>query len=134
MSEHPIENLMMTAMDSIQDMIDVNTIIGETIPFCFMLSVRASISSLSITLYGCPSQGCKLLISRVFFWIQCMDSKRVNWVLLHTIIQKMDGLRPPHIQALRTVVYWLLLIMHSLIVIILSVSMDASIGQSLQSM
>ena len=31
MSEHPIENLMMTAMDSIQDMIDVNTIIGETI-------------------------------------------------------------------------------------------------------
>ena len=31
MSEHPIESLMMTAMDSIQDMIDVNTIIGETI-------------------------------------------------------------------------------------------------------
>ena len=31
MSEHLIESLMMTAMDSIQDMIDVNTIIGETI-------------------------------------------------------------------------------------------------------
>jgi len=31
MSEHPIENLMMTAMSSIQDMVDVNTIIGETI-------------------------------------------------------------------------------------------------------
>lgn len=31
MSEHPIEGLMMTAMDSIQDMIDVNTIIGEPI-------------------------------------------------------------------------------------------------------
>ncbi len=31
MSEHPIENLMMTAMDSIQDMVDVNTIIGEPI-------------------------------------------------------------------------------------------------------
>ena len=31
MSEHPIENLMMTAMGSIQDMVDVNTIIGEPI-------------------------------------------------------------------------------------------------------
>ena len=31
MSEHPIEGLMTTAMSSIQDMIDVNTIIGESI-------------------------------------------------------------------------------------------------------
>ena len=31
MSEHPIENLMLTAMSSIQDMVDVNTIIGEPI-------------------------------------------------------------------------------------------------------
>ena len=31
MSEHPIESLMMTAMSSIQDMVDVNTIIGEPI-------------------------------------------------------------------------------------------------------
>ena len=31
MSEHPIENLMMTAMSSIQNMVDVNTIIGEPI-------------------------------------------------------------------------------------------------------
>ena len=31
MSEHPIEGLMNTAMNSIQDMIDVNTIIGEPI-------------------------------------------------------------------------------------------------------
>ena len=29
MSEHPIEGLMITAMNSIKDMIDVNTIIGE---------------------------------------------------------------------------------------------------------
>lgn len=29
MNEHPIEGLMLTAMNSIQDMIDVNTIIGE---------------------------------------------------------------------------------------------------------
>lgn len=31
MSEHPIEGLMITAMNSLQDMIDVNTIIGEPI-------------------------------------------------------------------------------------------------------
>ena len=31
MSEHPIENLMMTAMSSIQNMVDVNTIIGDPI-------------------------------------------------------------------------------------------------------
>lgn len=31
MGEHPIEGLMTTAMNSIQDMIDVNTIIGEPI-------------------------------------------------------------------------------------------------------
>lgn len=31
MSEHPIESIMMTAMSSIQDMVDVNTIIGEPI-------------------------------------------------------------------------------------------------------
>ena len=29
--EHPIEGLMLTAMNSIQDMVDVNTIIGEPI-------------------------------------------------------------------------------------------------------
>lgn len=31
MNEHPIENLMVTAMSSIQNMVDVNTIIGEPI-------------------------------------------------------------------------------------------------------
>jgi len=31
MNEHPIENLMKTAMSSIQNMVDVNTIIGEPI-------------------------------------------------------------------------------------------------------
>ena len=31
MSEHPIEGLMLTAMNSIKDMVDVNTIIGEPI-------------------------------------------------------------------------------------------------------
>ena len=31
MSEHPIEGLMLTAMNSIKDMIDVNTIIGDPI-------------------------------------------------------------------------------------------------------
>ena len=31
MSEHPIQGLMLTAMDSIKEMVDVNTIIGEPI-------------------------------------------------------------------------------------------------------
>lgn len=31
MSEHPIENLMTTAMSSLRDMIDVNTIVGDTV-------------------------------------------------------------------------------------------------------
>ena len=31
MAEHPIEGMMITAMNSIKDMIDVNTIIGEPI-------------------------------------------------------------------------------------------------------
>ena len=31
MAEHPIENLMVTAMSSLRDMIDVNTIVGETV-------------------------------------------------------------------------------------------------------
>lgn len=31
MAEHPIENLMMTAMSSLRDMIDVNTIVGDLV-------------------------------------------------------------------------------------------------------
>lgn len=31
MNEHPIEGLMLTAMNSIREMVDVNTIIGEPI-------------------------------------------------------------------------------------------------------
>lgn len=31
MTEHPIENLMVTAMSSLRDMIDVNTILGDTV-------------------------------------------------------------------------------------------------------
>ena len=43
MEEHPIEGLMFTAMDSIKDMIDVNTIIGETI------NIRENISIIPIS-------------------------------------------------------------------------------------
>ena len=31
MNEHPIEGLMNTTMENLKDMIDVNTVIGETI-------------------------------------------------------------------------------------------------------
>ena len=39
MSEHPIESLMMTTMSSIQDMVDVNTIIGEPIETQFGITI-----------------------------------------------------------------------------------------------
>ena len=31
MAEHPIDNLMVTAMNSLRDMIDVNTIVGDMV-------------------------------------------------------------------------------------------------------
>ena len=31
MADHPIDNLMVTAMNSLRDMIDVNTIVGDTV-------------------------------------------------------------------------------------------------------
>ena len=31
MSQHPIENLIKTAMESIMDMMDVNTVVGDTV-------------------------------------------------------------------------------------------------------
>ena len=38
-NEHPIEGLMVTAMNSIQDMIDVNTIIGEPIAISNIITI-----------------------------------------------------------------------------------------------
>ena len=43
MEEHPIEGLMLTAMDTIRDMIDVNTIIGEP------MQVQSDISIIPIS-------------------------------------------------------------------------------------
>jgi len=43
MEEHPIEGLMLTAMDSIRDMIDVNTIIGEP------MQIRENVSIIPIS-------------------------------------------------------------------------------------
>lgn len=53
MSEHPIENLMVTAMNSIQDMIDVNTIIGEPIE----TSNKVTIIPISKVSFGFASGG-----------------------------------------------------------------------------
>lgn len=43
MEEHPIEGLMLTAMDSIRDMIDVNTIVGEP------MEIRDNVSIIPIS-------------------------------------------------------------------------------------
>ena len=53
MSEHPIEGLMTTAMNSIQDMIDVNTIIGEPIE----TSNNIVIIPISKVSFGCAAGG-----------------------------------------------------------------------------
>lgn len=53
MEEHPIEGLMITAMDSIRDMIDVNTIIGETI----QIHENVSIIPISKVCFGFAAGG-----------------------------------------------------------------------------
>ena len=53
MEEHPIEGLMLTAMDSIRDMIDVNTIIGEPI----QIKENVSIIPISKVCFGFAAGG-----------------------------------------------------------------------------
>ena len=53
MNEHPIENLMITAMSSIQNMVDVNTIIGEPIE----TQVGITIIPISKVSYGFAAGG-----------------------------------------------------------------------------
>lgn len=53
MEKHPIEGLMLTAMDSIRDMIDVNTIIGETMK----ISEDVSIIPISKVCFGFAAGG-----------------------------------------------------------------------------
>lgn len=51
--EHPIEGLMLTTMDSIRDMIDVDTIIGDTIK----IDEKVSIIPISKVSFGFASGG-----------------------------------------------------------------------------
>jgi len=53
MEEHPIEGLMLTAMDSIRDMIDVNTIIGEPM----QIQENVSIIPISKVCFGFAAGG-----------------------------------------------------------------------------
>lgn len=53
MSEHPIEGLMNSAMNSIKDMIDVNTIIGESIK----VSEKVTIIPVSKVCFGFAAGG-----------------------------------------------------------------------------
>ena len=53
MGEHPIENLMLTAMSSIQDMVDVNTIIGEPI----ITDTKVTIIPISKVCFGFAAGG-----------------------------------------------------------------------------
>lgn len=53
MEKHPIEGLMLTAMDSIRDMIDVNTIVGEQIE----ISENITIIPISKVCFGFAAGG-----------------------------------------------------------------------------
>ena len=53
MREHPIEGLMLAAMNSIKDMIDVNTIVGEPIE----VSNNITIIPISKVVFGLASGG-----------------------------------------------------------------------------
>ena len=53
MSEHPIESLMQNAMNNIKDMIDVNTIIGDTIK----ISEKITIIPVSKVCFGFAAGG-----------------------------------------------------------------------------
>lgn len=56
MKEHPIENLMEIAMNNIQDMVDVNTIIGEPIE----INSNISIIPISRVAFGFVAGGSEL--------------------------------------------------------------------------
>ena len=53
MNEHPIDGLMKNAMNSIKDMIDVNTIVGETIT----ISEKITIIPISKVCFGFAAGG-----------------------------------------------------------------------------
>ena len=76
-SEHPIEGLMLTAMNSIQDMVDVNTIIGEPIE----TSNNIVIIPISKVSFGFAAGGSEFNEEE---WTESMDLQYYVWPLPKT--------------------------------------------------
>ena len=77
MGEHPIENLMNTAMNSIKDMIDVNTIIGEPI----QASNNTVIIPISKVGFGFAAGGCEFNDETVNSYNRKEKEENINYRL-----------------------------------------------------
>ena len=88
MSEHPIEGLMETAMNSIKDMIDVNTIIGEPIETSNGM-VIIPISKVSVGFAAGGSEFKGETVDPVAFVIVQKDSIKVLPIEHNSAIEKL---------------------------------------------
>ncbi|MBR0350778.1 MAG: GerW family sporulation protein [Clostridia bacterium] len=76
MNEHPIEGLMITAMNSIKDMIDVNTIIGEPIE-----SKNITIIPISKVSFGFAAGGSEFTGETVDKYTKAERQEQINYKL-----------------------------------------------------
>lgn len=75
MMEHPIEGLMETAMDSIRDMIDVNTIIGEAI----QINENVTIIPISKVCFGFASGGSEFKGESIEGYKKIEDEENISY-------------------------------------------------------
>ena len=75
MIEHPIEGLMETTMDSIRDMIDVNTIIGEAI----QINESVSIIPISKVCFGFASVGSEFKGESIEGYKKIEDEENISY-------------------------------------------------------
>lgn len=75
MEEHPIEGLMETTMDSIRDMIDVNTIIGEAI----QINENVTIIPISKVCFGFASGGSEFKGETIKGYKKIEDEENISY-------------------------------------------------------
>ena len=75
METHPIEGLMLTAMDSIRDMIDVNTIIGEPIE----IQENVSIIPISKVCFGFAAGGSEFKAESIEDYNKREEEERISY-------------------------------------------------------
>lgn len=77
MKEHPIEGLMLTAMESIRSMIDVNTIIGEPI----IISNGISVIPISKVSFGLAAGGSEFATEIMAGYSKKQDNEEIQYNL-----------------------------------------------------